>query len=375
MAGLYIHVPFCKQSCYYCDFHFSTNLSYRSRMVSALTRELELQHNFFENETINTIYFGGGTPSILSTADIAKLLNATSTNFTLGVQPEITLEANPDDLTFEKLKELKSLGINRLSIGIQSFHDEILKYINRAHTAAEAIRAFEMARTVGFDNISIDLIFSFPGSVLSILENDIFQALKLQPEHISVYHLTVEEKTVFGNWQKKGKLHQLGEEEAAYQFEHLIELLVTGGYQQYEVSNFCRDGFYSKHNASYWMNIPYLGIGPGAHSYRSTGRQYNVAHNHRYITAIESGTVPAEMETTDNKSLANDYILSSLRTMWGCDIQLLSLHFGYDISTIHKNRIEQYVANGLMLSDGKRLILTNKGLFVADAIVADLLWG
>ncbi len=343
-------------------------------MVSALAKELELQRVFIAREPINTIYFGGGTPSILSSPDLERLFNALSANFVIGPQPEITLEANPDDLTADKLKELKSLGINRLSIGIQSFQEEILKFINRAHTAEDAIRAFEQARAAGFDNISIDLIFSFPGSGMATLQRDIETAISLNPEHISVYHLTVEEKTVFGNWQKKGKIHQLSDDEAALQFERLIALLTKAGYQHYEISNFCRDGVYSKHNASYWKNIPYLGIGPGAHSYNGHGRQYNVPHNQRYMTSIEHGNVPAEIDSVDQKSLANDYLLASLRTIWGCDIQLMITSFGYDVVTCHKKKIENFVGNGLMHFDGKTLILTDRGRFVADSIIADMLW-
>ncbi|MDZ7605215.1 MAG: radical SAM family heme chaperone HemW [Cyclobacteriaceae bacterium] len=242
MAGLYIHIPFCRQACYYCDFHFSTNLAYRERMISAIAHELELQQSFIETEPFHTIYFGGGTPSILPSSELDRLLNGIFNKYNVVPSPEITLEANPDDLSKEKLADLKSLGINRLSIGIQSFHNHILKFIHRAHTAEEAVLAYENARGAGFENISIDLIFSFPGSTKELLMTDIRGAIALAPEHISVYHLTVEEKTVFGNWQRKGKISQLQEDDSAEHFDILIKTLNAANYEQYEISNFCRDG-------------------------------------------------------------------------------------------------------------------------------------
>jgi oxygen-independent coproporphyrinogen III oxidase len=342
-------------------------------MVSAIAHELELQQNFIEPEPFHTIYFGGGTPSILPSPELDRLLNVISKKYNVAPDPEITLEANPDDLSKAKLADLKSLGINRLSIGIQSFQNHILKFINRAHSAEEAIQAYENARSAGFGNISIDLIFSFPGSTNELLTADINTALTLAPEHISVYHLTVEEKTVFGNWQRKGKISQLHEDDSAEQFEILINTLISANYEQYEISNFCRDGHYSKHNSGYWKNAPYLGVGPGAHSYNGFLRQFNVSHNQQYMNALEKGIVPGEVDSSDKKSLANDFMLASLRTKWGCDTSLLRKSFDVDILEIRRGKIEANIKNGLMLQSGNNLILTPKGLFIADTIIGDLM--
>jgi len=373
LAGLYIHIPFCRQACYYCDFHFSTNLAYRERMVTAIARELELQQNFIVSEPFHTIYFGGGTPSVLKSSELDRLLNIVAKKYNVAPNPEITLEANPDDLSKEKLDELKSLGINRLSIGVQSFRDHILKFINRVHTAEEAIVAYENARRTGFDNISIDLIFSFPGSTKTQLESDIQSAIALVPEHISVYHLTVEEKTVFGNWQRKGKISQLHEDDSAEQFEILIDRLTSANYEQYEISNFCRDGYYSRHNSGYWKNLPYLGVGPGAHSYNGLYRQFNVSHNQKYMNSLEKGIMPVEVDSTDKKSLANDYLLASLRTKWGCDTTILSSSFDLDILRLHSEKILKIIQSGFMIQTGHNLILTQKGRFLADSIIGELM--
>jgi len=342
-------------------------------MVTAIAREMEMQQNFIETEPYHTIYFGGGTPSILQSSELDRLLNIVAKKYNIAPNPEITLEANPDDLSKEKLEELKSLGINRLSIGIQSFQDHILKFINRAHTAEDAIAAYENARKAGFDNISIDLIFSFPDSTKTQLESDIHGVISLAPEHISVYHLTVEEKTVFGNWQRKGKISQLHEDDSAEQFEILIDRLTSANYEQYEISNFCRDGYYSKHNSGYWKNLPYLGIGPGAHSYNGLYRQFNISHNQKYMNSLEKGIIPAEVDSTDKKSLANDYLLASLRTKWGCDTIILSRSFDLDIFRLHSEKISKIIQSGFMIQSGHNLILTKKGRFLADTIIGDLL--
>ncbi len=342
-------------------------------MVSAIAHELELQLNFIETEPFHTIYLGGGTPSILPSPELDRLLNLVSKNYNVASSLEITLEANPDDLSKEKLADLKSMGINRLSIGIQSFQDHILKFINRAHTAAEAIRAYENARRSGFENISIDLIFSFPGSTKENLRHDIRSAIALAPEHISVYHLTVEERTVFGNWQRKGKISQLHEDDAAEHFDILINALTTADYEQYEISNFCRDGHYSTHNSGYWNNAPYLGVGPGAHSYNGFYRQFNVAHNQRYMNSLEKGIVPAEVDSADKKSLANDYLLASLRTKWGCDTTILDNNFDLDILKIHGEKIMEFIQNGFLIRSGHQLILTARGRYLADTIIGDLM--
>ncbi len=260
MAGLYFHIPFCKQACNYCDFHFSTSQALKDDLVSALCLEMEMQKKYLENEPINTIYFGGGTPSLLSSRHVQNLFNAIHKNFSTNT-PEITLEANPDDLSKENLFMLKEVGVNRLSIGIQSFDDVILKFLNRAHSSSDALRCLEQARVAGFNNISIDLIYAIPGQDDNLLKKNIEKAVAISPEHISAYSLTIEEKTVFGHQLKKGVFPVVMEETAANQMEILMDELGNAGFNQYEISNFCRPGYHSQHNSSYWQQRKYLALG------------------------------------------------------------------------------------------------------------------
>lgn len=374
MAGLYIHIPFCKQACYYCDFHFSTNSSYRERMVDSISNELILQKGYLDNELIDTIYFGGGTPSILENKDLENFLKTIEQNYSINNYPEITLEANPDDLSLEKLYGLKSIGVNRLSIGIQSFHDKTLTFLNRAHNSTQAVICIENARKAGFTNISIDLIFSIPGQTKAELENDISQALALKPEHISVYSLTVEEKTAFGNWQKKGKFRQISDENSAKQFELLISKLNENNYEQYEISNFCLDEYYSRHNTSYWKNIKYIGVGPGAHSYNGKSRQFNIPNNHKYMKSIETGIVPMELDDLDVKAKANEFLLTSLRTKWGCNLNSLEQHFSYPLLKYQQEKVSHLLKQQLIKTEKNTLYLTMKGKFLADEIISNLFW-
>lgn len=336
--------------------------------------ELELQKAYLNRERVDTIYFGGGTPSLLASEELKKLLNSMKLLFKINEHPEITLEANPDDLSLKKLKELKSLGINRLSIGIQSFNDKTLKTLNRAHSSTEAIDCIGNARKVGFENISIDLIFSIPGQTKTDLSKDIDRALLLNPEHISVYSLTIEEKTVFGNWQKKGKFNPVSDEDSADQFDLIISRLEDNKYEQYEISNFCRDENYARHNTSYWKNINYLGVGPGAHSYDGKNRQFNISNNHKYMKSINSGNVPFEIDFLTMKDLANEFLLTSLRTKWGCDLhQLKELH-GYDLINLQKRKLSGLMQREYVFMENEHLFLTRKGKFLADSILSDLFW-
>lgn len=372
MAGLYIHIPFCKQKCYYCDFHFSTNRSYQNEMTEAMIRELELQKGYLENENVDTIYFGGGTPSILEINQIDHFLSKATELFSINPNPEITLEANPDDLSGPKLKALHSIDINRLSIGIQSFNDEVLRFLNRAHDAEEAKACVMNARETGFKNISTDLIFSIPGASDEVLERDLETTLSLDPEHISTYSLTIEEKTVFGNWYKKGRLKQVTDHTSARQFEYIIKELEHKDYEQYEVSNFCRDGFYSRHNSSYWKNTHYLGIGPGAHSYNGISRQFNLSNNPGYINSLKKGIVPFEFEEIDNIAKINEYLLTTLRTKWGCDLKVLENDFGCNLIANCKDVIESFKQENLIEINGTIMFLTKKGILLADEIIGQL---
>src|SRR5690606_31556308 len=280
MAGIYIHIPFCKQACHYCDFHFSTNTTIREALVHALAAELRMQKDYLDGEAVETIYFGGGTPSILPIDELAFLLGQVRDTFTVTAGAEVTLEANPDDLSAEYLRNLYAIGFNRLSIGIQSFDDRVLRFLNRAHTAIAATTAVAEACRAGFNNMSIDLIFAIPDVSAEEWKRNIHQALALGPEHISAYGLTIEARTVFGNWMAKGRLRPVDEALAAHQLEMLMDELRTAGFHQYEISNFARPGYESRHNSSYWKGRRYLGIGPGAHSYDLVSRQYNVHNNH-----------------------------------------------------------------------------------------------
>lgn len=341
-------------------------------MIEAISNEITLQNAYLNHERISTIYFGGGTPSIMEIKELEKLLHSIEQNFNIDTKAEITLEANPDDLSKGKLKEIKSLGINRLSIGIQSFHDKTLAFLNRAHNAKEAVKCVENARKTGFDNISIDLIFSIPGHATENLKHDIYHALALNPEHISVYSLTIEDKTVFGNWQKKGKFRQISDGASATQFGIVIDSLEKNNYEQYEISNFCRDEKYARHNTSYWKNVNYLGVGPAAHSYNGQNRQSNIPNNHKYMNSIKRGIVPFELDELSASSLANEFLLTSLRTKWGCDLRKLEELYSYKL--LSNKKISHLVYSGMIYQEGETIFLTKKGKFVADDIIADLFW-
>lgn len=372
MAGIYIHIPFCKQACHYCDFHFSTNTSRKTEMVQAIVRELQLQKDYLGDELVNTIYFGGGTPSLLSEAELQLLLETLYQHFSITEHAELTLEANPDDLHADKLKMLYKAGINRLSIGIQSFYEPHLKFLNRAHNAMEASRCVQLAQDSGFNNISIDLIYAIPSENHQIWENDLARAIALQPQHISSYCLTIEEKTVFGNWLRKGKLNEVGENYAAEQFEMLLSTLKANGYEQYEISNFCLPDFHSHHNSNYWCREPYLGAGPGAHSYDGQSRQFNISNNSIYLKSLAEDEIPAEQEMLSPQDQINEYIMTGLRTKWGCDLQKIKDEYNYDLFLKNKSYLNNLLAEGKISMQDQHLILTDSGKLLADRIASDL---
>ncbi len=368
MAGIYLHVPFCKQACHYCDFHFSTNTRQREAMVAALAKELVLQRDYLGGEMVETIYFGGGTPSLLTSTELERLLATVYQHYPVAAHPEITLEANPDDLNLAKLKELRSVGINRLSIGIQSFHEPHLRYLNRAHRADEASRCVQQAQEVGFDNLSIDLIYAIPAEDHRVWELDLAHALALQPQHISSYCLTIEEKTVFGRWQQQGKLRAVSDAFAAEQFELLINTLSAADFDPYEVSNFSQPGYYAKHNTSYWQNQKYLGVGPSAHSYDGMSQQHNVANNAKYLRALAGEVVPFDREVLSHYDQINERVMTGLRTKWGCDLEALKTQFQYDLYQEHAAYIDQLIREGKAMRQENRLILTNSGKMMADGV-------
>jgi len=372
LAGIYIHIPFCKQACYYCDFHFSTNQNSIDQLVTAINQELLIRKNYLEGETIETIYFGGGTPSLLNNYQLDLIFSTIDKNFSVESNAEITLEANPDDLTNKKLSALASSPINRLSIGIQSFEDEVLTYLNRAHNGKEAGQCVENARNLGFDNISLDLIYAIPGRDDNKWLKDLKKGLDFEPNHISSYCLTIEEKTVFGRWKDRGKLQTVDDEHAAKQFEILIKTLSENNYDQYEVSNFCKPGFESRHNSSYWRQEKYLGVGPSAHSYNKINRQFNISHNKKYLDALAADKIPYTLDKLSKEDHINDYLLTTLRTKWGADLLKLNEDYDFDLINENKKYIEFLIEGNKAIQTGDQLILTKEGFLFADEIASNL---
>jgi oxygen-independent coproporphyrinogen III oxidase len=369
---LYLHIPFCRQACHYCDFHFSTNTVRKRDMTLAMGREIALRKTYLPEASLHTIYLGGGTPSLLDEEELDHLLHTVHTNFTVRPSAEVTLEANPDDLTDQKLDQLVRQGINRLSIGIQSFHEPHLKHLHRIHTAGEAEASVKRAQDRGITNISVDLIYAIPAPDHRILENDLQKVLALDVPHISAYCLTVEPKTVFGNWLKKGKIKPVDDDFAARQFEQVVRALADRGYEQYEISNFAKNGQYSRHNSAYWQRRPYLGVGPSAHSYNGLSRQYNVSHNAQYLTALHKDEVPATVEQLSRADQVNEYLLTGLRTKWGCRLDLLSELSQGSFLTRQGKEIFRLMERGWLQLFDDTLVLTEAGKLFADRVASEL---
>ena len=372
MAGLYLHIPFCKQACYYCDFHFSTDNRSRRELIKAMVLELDLQKDYLD-EPLRTLYLGGGTPSLLLADEMDLLLSAVRTQYKLAPGAEITLEANPDDLSKEKLRDLRMAGVNRLSVGVQSFDDSLLKFLHRGHDALAARQSLDDVRSAGFNNFSIDLIYGIPGLSEKVWEETLQEALRYGPEHISSYALTIEERTVFGHMNKKGKLHPMEEESTARQFEMLMDVMAAAGYEHYEISNFCKPGYYSRHNSSYWMQSAYLGIGPSAHSYNRISRQFNVRNNAMYMRSIDKGVIPFEKEVLTRENKINEYILTTLRTQWGCDLNYLKEEFADDLPQRQERYVAQLQSQSLVTIQEGIMKLTRQGKLLADKIAEDLM--
>jgi oxygen-independent coproporphyrinogen-3 oxidase len=371
MAGIYIHIPFCKQACHYCDFHFSTNLQLMEAMMDSITVELKLRKDYLKGEAVDTVYFGGGTPSLVPAEYLGKILDQIAQLFP-GRKQEVTLEANPDDLNPQALANWKSLGIDRLSLGIQSFQDQILKAYNRAHTSKEATQAIQLARAAGFEKFSIDLIYGYPHSDHRLWQLDLEEALRLDPGHLSAYSLTIEPKTTFGNWAKKGKFSPAEDEFVAQQFEWLQERCDKAGYLQYEISNFSRPNQAAIHNSNYWKRSPYLGIGPSAHSFDGSSRGFNPPSNTSYTKALSAGSIPFVLEQLTPTESINEEILTGLRTQWGLDTESLEDRYHLDILEIKKGPISKLTELGMIHTLGKTLTLTRKGQLLADSIASDI---
>jgi len=371
MSGIYIHIPFCKQACFYCDFHFSTSLKKKEDMILSLIKEIELRKNEVQNTVLETIYFGGGTPSVLSVDEIQLLIDTVYKNHTVVENPEITLEANPDDLSQEKIIELSKSPINRLSIGVQSFFEKDLKLMNRAHNSKEAKECLALAKQY-FDNISVDLIYGIPDCSNQEWEENIQTALSFGIPHISSYALTVEPKTALASFIKKGIIKNVDDEKAQEQFHILISILEKENFVHYETSNFGKKGFLSRNNTAYWLGKPYLGIGPSAHSFNGKQRSWNVRSNAKYIKSIQDNVLPIERETLTKTDGYNEYIMTGLRTVWGVSFAKISTNFGEKYLNYLKKQSEKYIQQELLYLENGILKTTPKGKFLSDGIASDL---
>jgi oxygen-independent coproporphyrinogen-3 oxidase len=378
LAGIYIHIPFCKQACNYCDFHFSTSMKKKDDMVLALAKEIEMRKtsSSFQlptsnPEIIETIYFGGGTPSRLAINDLKFLIDEVYKNYKVIETPEITLEANPDDLSEEYLIELKKIGINRLSIGIQSFFEDDLQLMNRAHNSAEAKKCLEIA-THYFDNITIDLIYGIPNMSDEKWLQNIETALSFNIPHISSYALTVETKTALHNLIQKGIIPQPDDEVAQQHFQILVDKLQENGFIHYELSNFGKENYFSKNNSAYWLGKKYIGIGPSAHSYDGEKRGWNISNNSLYIKSIQENKLPIEFEVLSETDKYNEYIMTGLRTMWGVSLDKVENEFGEKYVTYLKKQAQKFIADDLLFVEQNILKTTNKGKFLGDGIASDL---
>jgi oxygen-independent coproporphyrinogen-3 oxidase len=371
LSGIYIHIPFCKQACHYCDFHFSTNLSLKEEMVKMICAEIELRSSYLSGNTIETLYFGGGTPSLLSEKELALIFNTIQKQFNLKDHCEVTLEANPDDLNEKTIAILNSSPVNRLSIGVQTFNEGHLNYLNRVHTKEASLNCIKAVQDKGFSNINIDLIYGIPSSDHSIWENDLQVTSGLDLQHISSYCLTIEAGTVFGKRLQKKEMPEADEEFNAVQFEMMLETLTKNNFEHYEISNFSKAGLHSRHNCSYWEGKHYLGIGPGAHSYNGEEREFNISNNANYISAVKKRQLPSTVEKLSEKDKINEYFMISLRTKWGCDLQKLK---GISIFPLDEQmkKIRIYEEKGLLINKNGIITLTNKGKLLADKIIYDL---
>lgn len=373
MSGIYIHIPFCKQACHYCDFHFSTSMAKKDAMVLALKKELVLRKDEFKDITVETIYYGGGTPSVLSSEEINQIIEAVYENYKVSEIPEITLEANPDDLSKNRIIELSNSSINRLSIGVQSFFEEDLQLMNRAHSAQEAEESLSLV-TRQFDNISIDLIYGIPGMSDDRWKQNIEKALSFDIPHISSYALTVEPKTALAHMVKKGEVQNVDDEQAEAQFHILVDTLEKAGYTNYEISNFGKEGYFSKNNTAYWQGKKYIGIGPSAHSFDGQRRGWNIRNNAKYLKSIQEGKLPMETEILTTTDRYNEYIMTGLRTIWGVSLKKITSEYGEKYSNYLLEQSSKPIERKLLFLEGNTLKVTKKGKFLADGITSNLFY-
>ena len=372
MAGIYLHIPFCKQACTYCNFHFTTSLRYKDDLVQALRKEIIAEKDYLGGEEVATVYFGGGTPSILSIDDCRSIINSIRENFPVSPNAEITLEANPDDVTKQKAEEWKNIGINRLSIGIQSFFEEELRWMNRAHNAEQAKACIENSYAAGINNLSIDLIYGSPLLTDEMWQQNVETAIGYGIKHLSCYALTVEDKTPLQKNISLQKSSDVDNDKQARQFLQLMHWLRNAGYEHYEVSNFAKPGFRSSHNSSYWKGVSYLGLGPSAHSFNGKERRWNIANNNVYIKSVNEQKPQREVETLTPAQQLNEAIMISLRTMEGIDLNKMQIQWGEKERKRIEKDLAKYLPTGLIQIENDHAQLTNEGMLRADGIAADL---
>ncbi len=373
MAGIYIHIPYCKKICSYCDFYKVITPGDRSSFIGALVREASDRKEYLAGETVSTIYFGGGTPSVLSPEEILPVMEELHRLFRIESDCEVTFELNPDDVEPVYLKGLKDAGINRLSLGIQSWNNHFLKFLGRRHDSSRAERALNDSLGSGIENVTIDLIYGLPGMSPTEWESTLAKSLSFDIKHISAYHLTIEEGTLLGKLKKQGNLSEIDEEDSNNQFNILVEMTGKAGFIHYEISNFGKEGFFSRHNSNYWKQVSYIGLGPSAHSFNRYSRQWNIRNAKKYITSVNEGRPIFEMEELGIRTRFNEYMMTSLRTMWGADLEYIEKTFekeGYDYVM---NLSGKFIAYGLMKRENNSLILTTQGKMISDNIISELM--
>ena len=374
MAGLYIHIPFCAKRCLYCDFFSNTDMKFKEPYVSAVIREMQLRQEYIGGEPLDTIYFGGGTPSQLQQADFERIFKAIDCLFNISSCKEITLEANPDDMTPEYVASLRNLPFNRVSMGVQSCNEKDLHFLNRRHDREQALRAVGLCKENGIPNISIDLIYGLPGQTLEEWQENLNDAIHLEIPHISAYHLIYEEGTALYKLMEAGKVAPIEEELSVTLFSTLINRLAEAGYLHYEISNFARPGYFSQHNSSYWTGKKYIGIGPSAHSYDGESRQWNISSLPHYLEGIRTGIPNIEIEKLDINTKYNDFIITGLRTMWGIRTSDIREQFGEEKQAYLERQAATYLHQGLLIYENDTLTLSKEGIFISDGIMSDLLW-
>ncbi|MFO7670625.1 MAG: radical SAM family heme chaperone HemW [Bacteroidales bacterium] len=372
VGGIYIHIPFCRQACRYCDFYFTISTQYQDLFTKSLLKEFEIRASGMQEYRMETLYLGGGTPSLLTKSNLQKILRGVMESFRFSEEPEITIECNPDDLDASQLSNIRGLGFNRISIGIQSFREEDLILMRRSHNALQAVRAVHEAASAGFDNITIDLIFGIPGQTPEGWRANLLRALELPVNHISAYHLTFETGTVFDHWRRKGKIAPVAEDESVEMYRILREELTGAGFEHYEISNFAKERFRSRHNQIYWSGEPYMGFGPSAHSYNGTSRYWNASSLKNYIKSLQEGEAVGEREELTNKEKYHDYLITSLRTCEGADPQIIRDRFGEEVLNHFLERSGRFLMDGLMVQKKERIAIDPESWLLADLILREL---